>query len=144
MFSIILKLKGAITYGFFILQIQAFLKAWGELCRAAYEPNGVPTLVIPGTKAFLLQPIKFQGPCNSNGVHVQVTKLSNYYSYLIWVSYKKVTEFWGCFKLVLNLNNFACRYLNSRKTYKLVTPLVIPLIGLLNDDTTNIGSNFFS
>ncbi|XP_021812874.1 probable polygalacturonase At3g15720 [Prunus avium] len=51
---------------------KAFLKAWGELCRAAYEPNGVPTLVIPGTKAFLLQPIKFQGPCNSNGVHVQI------------------------------------------------------------------------
>ena len=89
LFSIILKLKGAITYGFFNLQIQAFLKAWGELCGAADEPNGVPTLVIPEMKAFLLQPIKFRGPCNSNGVHVQVTKPSTYYSYLIWVSYKK-------------------------------------------------------
>ncbi|KAI5332555.1 hypothetical protein L3X38_022684 [Prunus dulcis] len=51
---------------------KAFLKAWGELCGAADEPNGVPTLVIPEMKAFLLQPIKFRGPCNSNGVHVQI------------------------------------------------------------------------
>ncbi|KAI5316742.1 hypothetical protein L3X38_036449 [Prunus dulcis] len=51
---------------------KAFLKAWGELCGAADEPNGVPRLVIPEMKAFLLQPIKFRGPCNSNGVHVQI------------------------------------------------------------------------
>ncbi|KAI5316753.1 hypothetical protein L3X38_036460 [Prunus dulcis] len=51
---------------------KAFLKAWGELCGAADEPNGVPTVVIPEMKAFLLQPIKFRGPCNSNGVHVQI------------------------------------------------------------------------
>ncbi|CAB4307351.1 unnamed protein product [Prunus armeniaca] len=51
---------------------KAFLKAWGELCGAADEPNGVPTLVIPEMKAFLLQPIKFQGPCNSISVHVQI------------------------------------------------------------------------
>ncbi|CAL9016499.1 unnamed protein product [Prunus brigantina] len=50
---------------------KAFLKAWGELCGAADDPNAVPTLVIPEMKAFLLQPIKFQGPCNSNSVHVQ-------------------------------------------------------------------------
>ncbi|ONI11864.1 hypothetical protein PRUPE_4G130600 [Prunus persica] len=51
---------------------KAFLKAWGELCGAADEPNGMPTLVIPEMKAFLLQPIKFRGPCNSDGVHVQI------------------------------------------------------------------------
>ncbi|KAI5316766.1 hypothetical protein L3X38_036473 [Prunus dulcis] len=51
---------------------KAFLKAWGELCGAADEPNGVPTVVILEMKAFLLQPIKFRGPCNSNGVHVQI------------------------------------------------------------------------
>ncbi|KAI5316773.1 hypothetical protein L3X38_036480 [Prunus dulcis] len=51
---------------------KAFLKAWGELCGAADEPNGVPRLVIPEMKAFLLQPINFRGPCNSNGVHVQI------------------------------------------------------------------------
>lgn len=121
--------------------MQAFLKAWGELCGPADDPNAVPTLVIPEMKAFLLQPIKFQGPCNSNSVHVQVTKPSNYYSYLIWVSYKKVTEFWGSFKVVLNFNNVACRYLNSRKIYKLVTPLIISLISLLNDNVT--GFKFF-
>ncbi|KAI5316777.1 hypothetical protein L3X38_036484 [Prunus dulcis] len=54
---------------------KAFLKAWAELCGAADEPNGVPTLVIPKMKAFLLQPIKFRGPCNSNGVHVQASAL---------------------------------------------------------------------
>ncbi|KAL6272957.1 hypothetical protein ACE6H2_023649 [Prunus campanulata] len=51
---------------------EAFLKAWEALCGAT-EANdtGTPTLVVPAEKKFLLQPIKFSGPCKSNSVHVQ-------------------------------------------------------------------------
>ncbi|KAF8400648.1 hypothetical protein HHK36_013947 [Tetracentron sinense] len=48
---------------------QAFLRAWGDLCKAA---TGVPILTIPTGKTFLLNPVKFEGPCMSTSVHVQV------------------------------------------------------------------------
>ncbi|KAI5586586.1 hypothetical protein BDE02_06G222400 [Populus trichocarpa] len=45
----------------------AFLKAWQAL-----SSGGTPTLVIPPGRAFSLKPVKFEGPCKSNSVHIQV------------------------------------------------------------------------
>ncbi|XP_048228083.1 probable polygalacturonase At3g15720 isoform X4 [Ricinus communis] len=48
---------------------EAFLKAWEAVCTATVR--GTATLEIPaGT--FLLNPVKFEGPCKSNKVHLQV------------------------------------------------------------------------
>ncbi|XP_031286368.1 probable polygalacturonase At3g15720 [Pistacia vera] len=49
---------------------QAFLKAWKQLCEAG--GTGRPTLEIPASTTFLLKPTLFQGPCNSNDLHLQV------------------------------------------------------------------------
>ncbi|CAK7353658.1 unnamed protein product [Dovyalis caffra] len=49
---------------------QAFVKAWEALCGA----NGsTPTLDIPAKHTFLLKPLKFNGPCKSNSVHIQLS-----------------------------------------------------------------------
>ncbi|CAK7353656.1 unnamed protein product, partial [Dovyalis caffra] len=48
---------------------QAFIKAWEALCGAS---GGTATLVIPIGYTFLLKPVKFEGPCKSNTVHIQV------------------------------------------------------------------------
>jgi hypothetical protein len=50
---------------------QAFLSAWQALCGDDVA-QGTPSLQIPEGKTFLLQPVKFQGPCKSVFVHVQV------------------------------------------------------------------------
>ncbi|XP_034916287.1 probable polygalacturonase At3g15720 [Populus alba] len=47
----------------------AFTKAWGALCGAS---GGTPTLVIPPGRAFSLKPVKFEGPCKSSSIHIQV------------------------------------------------------------------------
>uniref|UniRef100_A0A2K1WV08 Uncharacterized protein n=1 Tax=Populus trichocarpa TaxID=3694 RepID=A0A2K1WV08_POPTR len=49
----------------------AFLSAWQALCGDDVA-QGTPSLQIPEGKTFLLQPVKFQGPCKSVFVHVQV------------------------------------------------------------------------
>ncbi|KAJ9184022.1 hypothetical protein P3X46_007806 [Hevea brasiliensis] len=52
---------------------QAFLKAWKALCEVEEDEDGnIPTLEIPNS-TFLLNPIKFQGPCKSNSIHIQVS-----------------------------------------------------------------------
>nr|TKS11907.1 putative polygalacturonase [Populus alba] len=48
---------------------KAFTKAWGALCGAS---GGTPTLVIPPGRAFSLKPVKFEGPCKSSSIHIQV------------------------------------------------------------------------
>ncbi|KAF8389108.1 hypothetical protein HHK36_025794 [Tetracentron sinense] len=48
---------------------QAFLRAWGDMCKAT---TGIPTLIIPSRKTYLLHPLTFQGPCKATSVHVQV------------------------------------------------------------------------
>ncbi|KAK0570691.1 hypothetical protein LWI29_005070 [Acer saccharum] len=47
---------------------KAFLSAWKAFCEA----DGTPTLQIPEGKTFLLQPIRFNGPCKSQNVKVQI------------------------------------------------------------------------
>ncbi|KAK4852966.1 hypothetical protein QYF36_001657 [Acer negundo] len=47
----------------------AFLRAWKAFCEA---DEYTPTLQIPKGKTFLLQPIKFNGPCKSQNVQVQI------------------------------------------------------------------------
>ncbi|XP_058784558.1 probable polygalacturonase At3g15720 [Vicia villosa] len=47
----------------------AFLKAWEDLCSTT-EAN--PTLVIPQGKKIMLQPMKFQGPCKSKTINVEI------------------------------------------------------------------------
>ncbi|KGN53196.1 hypothetical protein Csa_014667 [Cucumis sativus] len=41
---------------------KAFLKAWNDVCGATEES---PTLHVPDGKTYLLNPLKFQGPCKS-------------------------------------------------------------------------------
>ncbi|TXG61758.1 hypothetical protein EZV62_013121 [Acer yangbiense] len=48
---------------------RAFLRAWKAFCEA---DEYTPTLQIPKGKTFLLQPIKFNGPCKSQNVQVQI------------------------------------------------------------------------
>ncbi|XP_030958783.1 probable polygalacturonase At3g15720 [Quercus lobata] len=47
---------------------QAFSKAWTALCQT----KGTPQLIVPSGKKFLLMPVMFQGPCQSNSVQVQI------------------------------------------------------------------------
>ncbi|KAM2309196.1 hypothetical protein COP1_031210 [Malus domestica] len=51
----------------------AFVNAWKYLCQGINEAiNGIPTLNVPEGKTFLLQRLKFEGPCNTKNVHLQV------------------------------------------------------------------------
>ncbi|BFG38120.1 hypothetical protein CerSpe_243940 [Prunus speciosa] len=81
---------------------EAFLKAWEALCGAT-EANdtGTPTLVVPAEKTFLLQPIKFSGPCKSNSVHVQI--LGKIVAPNTLHAWKECKEFWISFSEVSNL-----------------------------------------
>ncbi|VVA36227.1 PREDICTED: probable polygalacturonase [Prunus dulcis] len=81
---------------------EAFLKAWEALCGAT-EANdtGTPTLVVPAEKTFLLQPIKFSGPCKSNSVHVQI--LGKIVAPNTLHAWKECKEFWISFSEVTNL-----------------------------------------
>ncbi|XP_038888676.1 probable polygalacturonase At3g15720 [Benincasa hispida] len=45
---------------------EAFLKAWNDVCGATEDS---PTLHVPDGKTYLLNPLKFQGPCKSNQVN---------------------------------------------------------------------------
>ncbi|XP_058784490.1 probable polygalacturonase At3g15720 [Vicia villosa] len=47
----------------------AFLKAWEDVCGTS-ESNA--TLIIPQNKTFMLQPMKFEGPCKSETINVQI------------------------------------------------------------------------
>jgi hypothetical protein len=49
--------------------IKAFLDAWKDTCSAIHDN---PTLVIPKGKTFMLQPVWFQGPCNSATIYIKV------------------------------------------------------------------------
>nr|XP_010906940.1 probable polygalacturonase At2g43860 [Elaeis guineensis] len=73
---------------------QSFLRAWGVVCL----DFGLPKLLIPLGKTFLLSQIAFEGPCNSN-IHVQAS--GNIVApYKLWTS-----EFttWVSFRNVNNL-----------------------------------------
>ncbi|XP_072957849.1 probable polygalacturonase At1g80170 isoform X1 [Typha angustifolia] len=48
---------------------QAFLDAWLATCGTTL---GVPTMIIPKDKIFLVKPVIFKGPCNSSNVNVQI------------------------------------------------------------------------
>ncbi|XP_056694777.1 probable polygalacturonase At3g15720 [Spinacia oleracea] len=48
---------------------QAFSKAWTNVCNAI---GNTPTLVVPQGKTFLLNSIKFKGPCKSPDIHFQI------------------------------------------------------------------------
>ncbi|KAG6581921.1 putative polygalacturonase, partial [Cucurbita argyrosperma subsp. sororia] len=47
---------------------QAFLKAWMAVCKAA-TPSA---MLVPSSKTFLLNPVKFEGPCMSSNVGVKI------------------------------------------------------------------------
>ncbi|KAI4317373.1 hypothetical protein L6164_025246 [Bauhinia variegata] len=49
---------------------QAFLKVWQVVCVATHQ--GTPVVLVPKGRTFLLQPIVFNGPCNSASINVQV------------------------------------------------------------------------
>ncbi|KAM1527177.1 hypothetical protein ACFXTI_016374 [Malus domestica] len=52
---------------------QAFFKAWKDLCQGNNDAtDDIPILIVPEGKTYLLQRIKFEGPCNSKSVHVQI------------------------------------------------------------------------
>ncbi|CAL0304896.1 unnamed protein product [Lupinus luteus] len=47
----------------------AFMAAWKKACGATGD---TPTLLIPSGKTFKLQPVRFEGPCKSESVHVKL------------------------------------------------------------------------
>ncbi|KAK7280838.1 hypothetical protein RIF29_08362 [Crotalaria pallida] len=49
---------------------QAFLKAWQDVCDATCQ--GTPSLLIPNGKTFMLQPVKFMGPCKPATINIQL------------------------------------------------------------------------
>ena len=53
---------------FFFLE-KAFVEAWKAMCSSGGSNK---TLLIPSDNTFLLQPLVFQGPCNSPSVQVKV------------------------------------------------------------------------
>lgn len=54
---------------------KAFLKAWNDVCGATEDS---PTLHAPIGKTYLLNPLKFQGPCKSKEVNFNVVYLFLY------------------------------------------------------------------
>ncbi|KAG8499014.1 hypothetical protein CXB51_005430 [Gossypium anomalum] len=50
---------------------QAFNKAWKDICNAN-AGGEIVTLEIPRGKAFLLNPLFFQGPCKAKAIHIQL------------------------------------------------------------------------
>ncbi|KAF8080146.1 hypothetical protein N665_0972s0007 [Sinapis alba] len=75
---------------------KAFVEAWKAMCGSGGSNK---TLLIPSNNTFLLQPLVFQGPCNSASVRVEfkgnvvapINKAawSDYKSYQ-WVSFKQI------------------------------------------------------
>lgn len=61
--------------GFFNMQYKVFLKAWGDVCSMN---NGTAMLKVPYGRTFMLNPLKFSGPCNSSSVHFQVKLCTTY------------------------------------------------------------------
>ncbi|KAL6129541.1 hypothetical protein ACLB2K_072891 [Fragaria x ananassa] len=53
---------------------QAFLKAWEDVCGST---QGIPTLIIPKGKDFLLNSVKFQGPCRAASVNFQALHIND-------------------------------------------------------------------
>lgn len=50
-------------------ETRAFVDAWKDTCSAMHESS---TLLIPKGKTFMLQPVWFQGPCNSSNIYVKL------------------------------------------------------------------------
>lgn len=50
-------------------ETRAFLDAWKDTCSAMHKSS---TLLIPKGKTFMLQPLWFQGPCNSSNIYVKL------------------------------------------------------------------------
>lgn len=50
-------------------ETRAFVDAWKDTCIAMHESS---TLLIPKGKTFMLQPVWFQGPCNSSNIYVKL------------------------------------------------------------------------
>ncbi|KAF8399418.1 hypothetical protein HHK36_015283 [Tetracentron sinense] len=50
---------------------QAFKDAWKATCMSS---SSSPTMHIPREKTFLLQPLIFRGPCQSENVHVEINR----------------------------------------------------------------------
>ncbi|GLT71722.1 hypothetical protein SLA2020_437200 [Shorea laevis] len=46
----------------------AFIKAWKAVCQTG---SGIPILIIPAGKTFLLKPVTFSGPCKPSHIYVR-------------------------------------------------------------------------
>ncbi|XP_009606259.1 polygalacturonase QRT2-like [Nicotiana tabacum] len=49
---------------------QAFLNAWNDACSSA---GGSPEVIIPPNMIFLLSPVTFRGPCNSENIYFVIS-----------------------------------------------------------------------
>ncbi|KAK6123249.1 hypothetical protein DH2020_043006 [Rehmannia glutinosa] len=47
----------------------AFVKAWQETCASS---SSSPVMKVPSDKTFLIRPLQFRGPCNSNSLTVEI------------------------------------------------------------------------
>ncbi|RZC48003.1 hypothetical protein C5167_040935 [Papaver somniferum] len=48
---------------------QAFLKAWAATCG---DPKGIPKMLVPRRRTFLVGPVDFVGPCKATNVTVEI------------------------------------------------------------------------
>ncbi|XP_039688570.1 probable polygalacturonase At3g15720 [Medicago truncatula] len=55
--------------GFLFSITKVFLKVWNDICK---RDSDTPTLLVPSGKTFLLNPLKFRGPCSFSPVHFQL------------------------------------------------------------------------
>lgn len=61
--------KNQLTFFYVRSLLQAFLRAWDDLCG---DMSPEPTLIIPSDKTFLINPVAFNGPCKSQNVNIKV------------------------------------------------------------------------
>ncbi|XP_013603899.1 PREDICTED: probable polygalacturonase At3g15720 [Brassica oleracea var. oleracea] len=78
---------------------EAFVEAWKAMCSSGGSNK---TLLVPSDNTFLLQPLVFQGPCNSLSVQVQLEgKIVAPLNKAAWSDFKSYE--WVCFNKIIGL-----------------------------------------
>ncbi|KAL0693007.1 hypothetical protein Bca4012_060187 [Brassica carinata] len=91
-------------------KIKAFVEAWKAMCGSGGSNK---TLLIPSNNTFLLQPLVFQGPCNSASVQVEFKgKIVAPIDKAAWSDYKSYE--WVSFKQIIGLTVNGSGTINGR------------------------------
>ncbi|WZZ02295.1 hypothetical protein YC2023_074623 [Brassica napus] len=88
----------------------AFVEAWKAMCSSGGSNK---TLLIPSDNTFLLQPLVFQGPCNSPSVQVQLEgKIVAPINKAAWSDFKSYE--WVSFNKIIGLTVLGSGTINGR------------------------------